>query len=124
MRFLLLEAPGLMKIERSAQHQNEMAIHLNSSRIVSDGLKLVDKYLLRLHVYRSTADAGSGVPMYEKMTQVDGNFGDLRKIVLRHKSPPKQIVQPNTVERGGKIILEEYEATHQGLIQSWAERGV
>ena len=39
------------------------------------------------------------------------------------KVPPKWVfVQSNTFLEGEKFILENYDATPQGVIQSWAER--
>lgn len=39
------------------------------------------------------------------------------------RQPAKQVfVQPNTMVKLGHVVIKEYEATVEGMIQSWAER--
>lgn len=62
------------------------------------------------------------------MTAVDADFWGtkVRNEVLRNKQPRKVFVQANTVldEATGKVELVEYEPTLEGLIKSFAERGI
>ena len=39
------------------------------------------------------------------------------------RQPAKQVfVQPNTMIKHGHVVMKEYDATVEGMIQSWAER--
>jgi len=39
------------------------------------------------------------------------------------KQPAKQVfVQPNTMIVNGRVMIKEYDASVEGMIQSWAER--
>jgi dipeptidyl-peptidase-3 len=56
------------------------------------------------------------------LTEPDQTFLQWREIVLK-RQPAKQVfVQPNTMIKDGKVVVKEYEATVEGVIQSWAER--
>lgn len=48
----------------------------------------------------------------------------VRDVVLKNKQPRKVFVQANTYldEATGKVTLKEYDATPEGLIQSFADR--
>lgn len=41
---------------------------------------------------------------------------------MAKKQPRKIFVQPNTVLDGSQVKLKEYDASVEGLIQSWVER--
>jgi dipeptidyl-peptidase-3 len=84
----------------------------------------VRDYLLKLHVYKSTADFVAGSKLYAEMTNVSEQMAKYRDVVMRKKLPRKQFVMANTVLKGGEVELKEYEATAEGLIQSYAERDV
>lgn len=67
------------------------------------------------------------------MTSVDEWWAEkVRPLVLKKKVPRKVFVQANTVlveDEGGKsggpkVVLKEYDATREGMIQSFAERDV
>jgi dipeptidyl-peptidase-3 len=48
----------------------------------------------------------------------------VRNVVLQKKQPRKVFVQANTFldEATGKVTCKQYEASLEGMIQSWAER--
>lgn len=66
--------------------------------------------------------------MYAEMTTVEPEFWGqkVRDEVLRNKQPRKVFVQANTVldEKTGQVELREYDASLEGMIQSYAEREI
>lgn len=84
-------------------------------------------YLQKLHIYKSTADVTNGVAFFaDKMSAVGLEYWGtkVRDVVLKNKQPRKVFVQANTYldEATGKVTLKEYDATPEGLIQSFADR--
>lgn len=104
---------------------NKLIVHIDRSKILSHGKPAIGKLLLRLHIYRCTADVGACREYFEGLTKVEGIFAEWRQIVIASKKPRQILVQANTfLGRDGKVILKEYDATVEGMIQSWAERRV
>ncbi len=106
----------------------DLEIALDRSKILTAGRRAVGDYLQKLHVYKATADVAAGGAFFAAMTEVDPDFWGrrVRDVVLRNKQPRKVFVQANTEldEASGKVSLRHYDATPQGMIQSWAERRV
>ena len=106
----------------------DLVIKIDRSKILSHGRPAVEDYLRKLHVYKCTADIKAGRALYERMTAVEGEFWieHVRGLVLRRKTPRKVFVQANTVldERLGEVRLVESEASLEGMVESWAVRGV
>ncbi|KAI4206880.1 MAG: hypothetical protein LQ348_000773 [Seirophora lacunosa] len=106
-------------------HLSDLTVRLDRAKILTVGRKAVEAYLQKLHVFKCTADYEAGKKLYEEMTHVDEWWATkVRPEVLRRKTPRKVFVQANTVEKNGKVELKEYEPTCEGMVQSWAERGV
>lgn len=81
--------------------------------------------LLRLHIYRCTADVQSCREYYEELSRVYDEYLVWRDIVVAKKEPKWVFVQANTfLDDDKKVILKEYEPTAKGVVQSWAERRV
>lgn len=55
---------------------------------------------------------------------MEGECIEWRQTVLATKPPPLVFAQANTFLDGDTVVLREYEPTVEGVIQSWAERGV
>jgi dipeptidyl-peptidase-3 len=95
---------------------------------LTTGRKAVETYLQKLHIYKSTADFEAGSKLYAEMTTVEPEFWGqkVRDEVLRNKQPRKVFVQANTVldEKTGQVELREYDASLEGMIQSYAEREI
>ena len=104
----------------------DLTINLDRSKILTHGRPAVESYLQKLHVYKCAADVAAGRKLYDDMTRVEGEFWTtrLRQQVLKKKTPRKVFVQVNTVKEEGTVTLKEYESTLEGMIQSWADRGV
>ncbi|KAK5634443.1 hypothetical protein RRF57_010157 [Xylaria bambusicola] len=116
------------KLEYQGDSLKDAVIKIDRSKIPTVGRKAVGEYLQKLHIYKVTADVEAGTRFFAKMTDVDPEFwgGKVRDEVLANKQPRKVFVQANTFldEATGKVTLKHYEATPQGMIQSWAERQV
>jgi dipeptidyl-peptidase III len=106
----------------------DLTLALDRSKILTTGRKAVEDYLQKLHIYKSTADFDAGSKLYVHMTDVDTDFWGtkVRDEVIRNKQPRKVFVQANTVldENTGKVELKEYDASLEGMIKSYAERGI
>ena len=83
----------------------------------------MNDFLQKLHIFKATADLEAGTELYERMTDVNEWYANkLRPEVLRQAKPRKVFVQANTVLEGESVVLREYEATPEGMIQSFVDR--
>lgn len=125
MRTFVDAGDDFVKLVHSKDDLSDLEVHVDRSKILTHGRPAVEKYLQKLHIYKSTADFEAGKKLYDEATHVDEWWGSkVRDVVLRNKTPRKLFLQPNTVLEGDKVILKEYDATLEGLIQSYVERGV
>ncbi|KAF2003272.1 dipeptidyl peptidase-like protein III [Amniculicola lignicola CBS 123094] len=124
LRTFLNAGVEFCELEYKKDDLSDLTLRLERSRILSLGRPAVEDYLQKLHIYKSTADVEAAKRMYEEITNVEPFYENLvRPAVLKNKTPRKVFVQANTVvSEGGKVELKEYEATPQGMIQSYAER--
>ncbi|KAK9418495.1 putative Peptidase family M49 [Seiridium unicorne] len=116
------------KVDYEGDKVEGLTIKLDRSKILTVGRKAVGDYLQKIHVYKSTADVEGGNKLFLGMTDVDPDFWGkkVRDEVLRVKQPRKVFVQANTYldEKTGKVTIKHYDATLEGMVQSWAEREV
>jgi len=100
-----------------------LEIVMDRTKIASHGRPVVEKFLQKLNIYKATADVKAGKEMWEGITNVDEFFATkVRPEVLRRAQPRKVFVQANTFLQGEKVVLKEYPATPEGMIQSFADR--
>jgi dipeptidyl-peptidase-3 len=100
-------------------------VHVDRAKIRSHGKPALGDMLLRLHMYRCTADAAACRAYYEELSSVDDEALAWRDAVLVGKPPPLVFVQGNTFLDGeGGVVLKEYEESVEGVVRSWVERGV
>jgi len=127
LKCFLAAGDNFCELDYQKEDLSDLTIKLDRSKITTIGRKAVESYLQKLHIYKSTADVKTGTKLYNDMTHVDEFFGTkVRNEVLRNKQPRKVFVQANTVldERTGVVSLVEYEPTLEGMIKSYAERGI
>lgn len=123
LKTLLLDGAGVVTIEHDGPKQR-LTVRVDRSKIQTHGKPALGRMLLRLHMFRCTADSKACRAYYEELSRVDGEYLDWRETVLASKPPPMVFAHANTFLEGGNVILKEYEPTVGGIIRSWAERGV
>ncbi|KAJ5653465.1 hypothetical protein N7490_000468 [Penicillium lividum] len=125
LRTFLSAGDDFVKLSYTKDDLSDLEIHLDRSKILTHGRPAVEKYLQKLHVYKSTADVQAGKALYDEITAVDSWWGtQLREVVMKNKVPRKVFVQANTILEGDKVTLKEYEPTLEGVIQSYVDRKV
>jgi dipeptidyl-peptidase-3 len=123
LRTFLNAGVEFCELEWTKDDLSDLTIRLERSKILSLGRPAVEEYLQKLHVYKATADVEAGTRLYEEITGVEPFYRNkVRPAVLAAKTPRKVFVQANTVLEGEELGLKEYEATLEGMIQSFAER--
>ncbi|KAF2270745.1 peptidase M49, dipeptidyl-peptidase III [Lojkania enalia] len=123
LKCLLTDSNGCVTVDCDL-HSENLTVRVDRSKIVSSGKPALGRMLLRLHIYRCTADVQSCREYYEELSQVHGECLVWRKIVLAKREPKWVFVQANTFLRDNEVVLKEYEPTAKGVIQSWVERQV
>jgi dipeptidyl-peptidase III len=114
-----------VQLKWTKEDLSDLTILVDRSKILSVGRPAVEQVLQKIHIYKATADVKAAKELYDDLTNVDSFWGDMiRKAVIAKDVPRKVFVQGNTVEVDGKIVLKEYEASLEGMIQSFAERDV
>lgn len=125
LKTFLEAGDGFTILDYSKDDLSDLTVKLDKEKILTVGRKAVEEYLRKLHIFKCTADYEAGKKLYDEMTDVDEWWaGKVRPEVLRRKTARKVFVQANTYEKDGKVELKEYEATCEGMIQSWSEHGV
>ena len=104
--------------------EQKLTVRVDNSKILTHGKPALGRMLLHLHMFRCTADSEGCREYYEDLSRVDGEYIDWRETVLANKPAPLVFVHANTFLNGDVVTLKEYEATVEGLIESWAERKV
>ncbi|KAK7753488.1 hypothetical protein SLS62_004563 [Diatrype stigma] len=123
LKCLLTDGGGVITVTHDQARQS-LTVRVDRAKIRTHGKPALGKMLLRLHMFRCTADAGGCRTYYEELSRVDGVFLDWRETVLAKKPPPLVFVHANTFLEGDAVTLKEYEPTIKGVIESWAERKV
>ncbi len=104
--------------------EEKLIVRIDRAKIITHGKPALGEMLLRLHMYRCTADVQACRSYYEELSMVEGEYLAWREIVLAKGEPKWLFVQANTFLEGDQVAVKEYEPTYSGVIQSWAERAV
>ncbi|KAI9668386.1 MAG: hypothetical protein M1831_001140 [Alyxoria varia] len=123
LKWLLRDSGGCIQVTSDHATQSS-TVKVDRSRISSHGKLSLGRMLLRLHIYRCTANERECREFYEDLSKVDGDYLLWRDIVVSKKQPNLKFVQANTFLEGDDVRLQEYDPNNEGIIQSWAERDV
>ncbi|KAK5690897.1 hypothetical protein LTR97_012060 [Elasticomyces elasticus] len=120
---VFLEASDFCELKSTKDDLSDLTIHLDRNKIETHGRPAVNTFLQKLQIYKATADFEAGKKLYEDYTNVNDWYATkLRPQVLAQSKPRKVFVQANTFMEADKVVLKEYEATPEGMIQSFVDR--
>lgn len=123
----LLSCPSHFMTLTHHPSSETLTVHIDRSKILTHGRPAIGLLLLKLHMYRCTAQVNECKEFYENLTCVNGKFLEYRDLVMGKKRVLKDVfVQANTVYRndGEGVELREYEPNIRGMVKSWVERAV
>lgn len=113
---VLNEVSGFIRID---MEDNNFVIHLDRKIIKGQGLNALNRFLLKLQVYKSTGDISSAQAMFDSYSDVDEN---IHKIVEANKRPRSIIVQPSMfIGQDDSVNIKTYPATVDGMIESMVD---
>eukprot|EP01133_Synstelium_polycarpum_P008019 gene8019-9421_t len=121
LQVLLRAGQGLLTIDTTTV-KDDILIKLDRTKIESVGVPAIGKFLQQLMVIKSTGNAEAATKLFADYTAVPEEFVKIRETVLKHKKPRKVFVQSNTVVQDGKVVLQNYADTPEGVIESFVAR--
>ena len=123
LKCLLLEGQGFMRIDHDPS-QHRLTVKVDRQKIAHVGKPVLGAMLLKLHMYRATAKSEECRTYYENLSSVSGEYLEWRKTVIATAQPGYDYVHANTTIHGDHVVLREYDATAEGILQSWVDRKV
>lgn len=75
-------------------------------------------------MYRATANVEDCRTYHEDLSRVAGKYFEWRKTVVAKAQPSLNYVHANTFIEGDNVVLREYDATAEGILQKWIDRKV
>ncbi|OKL58930.1 hypothetical protein UA08_05774 [Talaromyces atroroseus] len=92
LRTFLEAGDDFVKLVHSKEDLSDLEIHLDRSKILTHGRPAVERYLQKLHVYKSTADVVGGTQLYNDITSVDEWWGTkIRRTYTRPVARPSAL---------------------------------
>ncbi|XP_075693480.1 dipeptidyl peptidase 3 isoform X2 [Rhinoderma darwinii] len=128
LRVLLEAGENFVTVTQKAgaDGRPDAQVSLDRDKIMSVGRPAIQRFLLRLQVYKSTADVNQAREMYDGYSKVTDEkshpFLTLRDIVILRKEERKLFVQINTRITGDDVEVLRYDSSPSGLILSVLQR--
>jgi len=127
MQVLLEAGEGFLSVKQveGEDGKPDLLLTMDRSKIDSVGKPAIGEFLKKLQVYKSTGDIEEASKMFMGYSAVDNTnmpWAEWRDIVIDRKQPRKMMVQANTIVKDEKLEIRTYDASHEGMLDSWRER--
>lgn len=120
-----LHRAGVVSFKYTKDDFDDLEIVVDELKLATTAVEALSDFLLKLHVFKTTADVEGGLAFYNDITEVTEEYAKFRDAVLKKKMPRKQLIQANTfLNEDGSVEVREYEESEVGMIQSFADRKV
>lgn len=106
---------------------DNFTVCVDRSKIISVGIPALKNFLLKLGVYKTTADVVEGTKMYMGYSEIDAEHEELLNIHLKRKKPRSEYIQPTLIfykskEGVNSVKYKRYEAVNTGMIKSIVDK--
>ena len=107
--------------------KEQFTMNIDRSRIREHAFAALDTFLHKLHVYKSIGDFDTAKAFFDHYSEVDEEMLHVQRIVIANKKPRRLELQPNIrletgADGGQKAVYVGYEASFDGIVQSYIER--
>ncbi len=122
---VLLEAGNnFVQIEKvkNEEGQDWISVKMDQDQCLTTGFNAIKNFLLKLNVYKATADKENGVKMYEDYSNPNSFFLELREIIIANKKPRRVELQGNIIKEKEEFVYKTYKDNFEGVIESYKER--
>lgn len=115
---VLSEVDGFIQV---VEQDESFVVRVDRSKIMTEGLPHLEKFLLRLQVYKTTGNINEAAKMFEHYSDVNEYHLKIRDMVNSKKKPRPVYVQPSLTINGDSVQVVSYPSTNVGLIQSFID---
>jgi dipeptidyl-peptidase III len=119
--FNVLKESKIFQIEKT---KNNFKINLNRNKIQTDGINCISNFLIKLQVYKSTANYKKALKLFKKYSKINDSVLELREIVKRKKKPRSVFIQPTLKLKNDKVIFKSYKNTIEDSIKSFMDKNI
>ncbi|KAK3378713.1 peptidase family M49-domain-containing protein [Lasiosphaeria ovina] len=119
----LLSAPGFVRVDVDVPSLR-VTVHIDRAKTLTHGRKALGELLLKLHIWRVTANVAAFREFLDSAAAVDDYWLGVRSVVQARKIGSRMFVQGNTFlcADGQDALYCEYPESPEGLIKTWVER--
>ena len=124
LRVLLEAENGFITIEKTKNEEGKdwISIKIDKEQILTTGFNAMKNFLLKLNVFKATADFTNASKMFGDYSTPDEFLLSLRPIILANKKPRRIEIQGNIDVSGHDLVYKTYPENFEGVIQSFKER--
>lgn len=101
-----------------------LTVRVDHSKLLTHGKPALGRILCRIQIWRCIADYEACKEFRKIVSAVAAKCEAWRQVVCSNSEPRWKFVQANTFLQDGEVELGTYDGRNEGLVQSWAERGV
>jgi dipeptidyl-peptidase-3 len=127
LKVLLEAGNNFIKISKTKNSEENnidwISVDIDKSQILTTGRKAMGDFLLKMNVFKATADYKRASEMFYGYSMVDENFLELRNIIIANKKPRRLELQGNIIRNDDRSLnYVTYEDNFNGIIESFKAR--
>ena len=118
-RYVIFNVLNESKIFELDIKDNYFTITLDKSKILNKGMSSLKKFMIKLQIYKSTANVKKAKELFYKYSKISNNILELIKIIEKNKKPKAIYIQPSFNLKNSNIKIKEYSTDSIGIIRSF-----
>jgi len=92
--------------------KNNIIIQIDKTKILTEGMESLSKFMTKLQIYKSTANKKDGTELFNKLSEVSNYFLELRKIVMQIPKTKPVYIEPTLILLNDQdVVIKDYKET-------------